>query len=220
MARREAAPFVLVVVLIDAALAGSSAWNHWQLYGSSDWWVWLVLAVPALLVAFVFALGLGGKGMPSDHRRKQVLILLGLLVAANLCAVGLVLGSLVAGGSNTTGGQLLASAAVVLVVNVITFSLVYWEIDCGGPVARAASDHRAAPDFQFPQDENPTLARANWSPALKDYLYIALTNSIAFSPTDAMPLTHRAKLAMGFESVVAAVTVLIVAARAVNIIQG
>ncbi len=121
-------------------------------------------------------------------------------------------------GIDLTGAQLLASAAVVLVVNVITFALVFWEIDCGGPVARALAERRPTPDFQFPQDENPQLARAGWAPALNDYLYVAVTNSIAFSPTDAMPLTHRAKLFMGIESLIAAVTVLIVAARAVNIL--
>ena len=105
-------------------------------------------------------------------------------------------------------------------MNVITFSLVFWEVDCGGPVARALADRRAAPDFQFPQDENPSLAAPGWAPGLKDYLYVALTNSIAFSPTDAMPLTHRAKLFMGIESLDRAVTVLIVAARAVNILHG
>ena len=39
-----------------------------------------------------------------------------------------------------TGAQLLASAAVVLIVNVITFALVFWELDGGGPVARALAD--------------------------------------------------------------------------------
>ena len=83
-----------------------------------------------------------------------------------------------------------------------------------------AGTSRGTPDFQFPQDENPELAATGWGPRLNDYLYVALTNSIAFSPTDAMPLTHRAKLFMGFEALIAAVTVLIVAARAVNILQG
>ena len=119
-----------------------------------------------------------------------------------------------------TGLQLLATAAVVIFVNVITFALVFWEVDCDGPVARAMADRRVTPDFQFPQDENPQLAQKDWAPALQDYLYIAATNSIAFSPTDAMPLTHRAKLFMGIESLIAAVTLLIVAARAVNILQG
>ena len=68
------------------------------------------------------------------------------------------------------------------------------------------------------QDENPQLAAPGWAPVLNDYLYVALTNSVAFSPTDAMPLTHRAKLFMGVESLVSAMTVLVVAARAVNIL--
>ena len=78
-----------------------------------------------------------------------------MLAVANLVGIGLVLGSLVSGRRRLTGPQLLASAAVVLVVNVITFWLVFWEIDSGGPVSRALAEHRAGPDFQFPQDENP-----------------------------------------------------------------
>ena len=159
VARREAAPFVFAAALVDALLAARSAWHDWRLYSANDWWVWLVLALPALVLAVVFLLGLGQIGVTSRHRRKAAVILLGLLAAANLVAVGLVLGSLVAGGGDMTGPQLLASAAVVLVVNVITFSLVFWELDCGGPVARALADRRVTPDFQFPQDENPQLAR-------------------------------------------------------------
>jgi hypothetical protein len=65
--------------------------------------------------------------------------------------------------------------------------------------------------------ENPQFAEPDWQPQLVDYIYISLTNSIAFSPTDAMPLTRRAKLLMLAESTISAVTVLLVAARAVNI---
>ena len=206
VARREAAPFVLIAAVADLALAATSAWHGWQLYSPNDWWIWIVLAVPAAVLALVFSRGLGRTRLSSEHRRTVAVILLGVLATANLMAVGLVLVSLAGGGSQMTGLQLLATAAVVLVVNVITFALVFWELDCGGPVKRAISDKRVTPDFQFPQDENPQLARDGWAPALQDYLYIAFTNSIAFSPTDAMPLTHRAKLFMGFESVVAAVT--------------
>ncbi len=117
-----------------------------------------------------------------------------------------------------SGTQLLASAAVVLFTNVLTFSLVFWELDSGGPVKRALAESRRQPDFQFPQDENPQLASPNWRPALFDFLYVSVTNSIAFSPTDAMPLTRSAKLFMGVEAGVSAVTVLIVAARAINIL--
>ena len=73
------------------------------------------------------------------------------------------------------------------------------------------------PDFQFPQLENPQLAEPNWRPHLVDYIYVSFTNSIAFSPTDAMPLSRWAKLLMLTESSISAITVLLVAARAVNI---
>ena len=100
---------------------------------------------------------------------------------------------------------------------MLTFGLFFWELDSDGPVARRLATSREHPDFQFPQDENPQLARAGWAPALVDYVYVSVTNSIAFSPTDAMPLTHRAKLFMGLEAAVSALTVLIVAARAINV---
>jgi hypothetical protein len=219
-ARREAAPFVGFAVAANASLAALSAWHNWELYTNGDWWVWLVLAVPAAVLAGVFLFGLGRLGMSSKHRRKVAVILLGLLGSANLIGIALVLGSLVDGHEKPTGAQLLASAAVVLFVNAITFGLVFWELDSGGPVRRSLAERREAPDFQFPQDENPQLARPHWEPALNDYLYLAVTNSIAFSPTDAMPMTHRAKLFMAIESLIAATTVLIVAARAVNILGG
>jgi len=67
--------------------------------------------------------------------------------------------------------------------------------------------------------ENPQLVEPGWNPELVDYIYVSFTNSIAFSPTDAMPLTRRAKLLMLFESAISAITILLVAARAVNIFK-
>ena len=71
-------------------------------------------------------------------------------------------------------------------------------------------------DFRFPQDDDQDTEV--WKPQVWDYLYVSLTNSIAFSPTDTMPLSLRAKGLMGLESFVSAVTVLLVAARAVNVL--
>ena len=84
--------------------------------------------------------------------------------------------------------------------------------------ARALATAPRKPDFQFPQDENPQLARAGWAPRLWDYFYVSLTNATAFSPTDAVPLTRPAKTLMAAESTLSAITVLLVAARAVNIL--
>ena len=99
------------------------------------------------------------------------------------------------------------------------FGLAYWELDSGGPVARALSSEPRKPDFQFPQDENRELARPSWEPRLWDYVYVSLTNSIAFSPTDSMPLTRDAKRLMAVEAGLSGVTILLVAARAVNILR-
>ena len=102
--------------------------------------------------------------------------------------------------------------------DVIVFGLWFWEVDAGGPVARLRTP-RPTRDFQFPQDDHPRVAGQDWSPQVWDYLYVSLTNSIAFSPTDAMPLSLRAKALMGFESAISAVTVLLIAARAVNVLE-
>jgi hypothetical protein len=213
--RHEAAPFAIAIMLANACLAIVSWKAGWELFGRSDWWLWLVVGALSVPLVAVFALGPQRLGL--DHlRRELAFALLGLLWAGTTLGIACVIVSLM--HWRPSGGQLLASAAVVLFTNVVTFSLVFWELDSGGPVKRAMAASRGRPDFQFPQDENPQLAPRTWSPALIDYVYVSVTNSIAFSPTDAMPLTHRAKLLMALEAGISAVTVLVVAARAINIL--
>jgi hypothetical protein len=145
------------------------------------------------------------------------LALLGVVSLTNGLLLIALLGSLIS-GHERSGGQLLLKATTIWGTNVIAFGLWYWGIDRGGPVRRLQPDP-PPPDFQFPQMENPQLAAPGWYPELLDYIYISFTNSIAFSPTDAMPLSRRAKLLMLFESAISAITILLVAARAVNIFK-
>jgi hypothetical protein len=121
-------------------------------------------------------------------------------------------------GDEKSGAQLLLKAVTVWTTNVIAFGLWYWAFDRGGPARRLKPDP-PPPDFQFPQLENPQLAALDWQPELVDYVYVSFTNSIAFSPTDAMPLSRWAKLLMLTESALSSITVLLVAARAVNIFK-
>ena len=84
--------------------------------------------------------------------------------------------------------------------------------------AARTDDDPSGRDFLFPQMTGPGLAPPRWYATFPDYLYVGLTNAIAFSPTDAMPMSVRAKAAMGFQSVVAVVTIVLVASRVVSII--
>jgi uncharacterized membrane protein len=217
-ARNDAAPFALVAAAILIALALAAKHAHWEVLGQSLWWMWLVVAVPYLCLAATLVLGLK-RLVRHDHRREIIIGLLALVWSFNVVGVVILVASLIAhSATHITGAQLLASGGAVWFTNAIAFGLAFWELDCGGPVARALSTDPRKPDFQFPQDENPQLARDGWAPRLWDYFYVSLTNATAFSPTDAMPLTRRAKALMAAESTLSVVTVLLVAARAVNIL--
>jgi Protein of unknown function (DUF1345) len=217
-ARNDAAPFALVAATILIALALVAKHAHWESLGRSLWWTWLIVAAPYVCLAATLLAGLN-RLVHHDHRREIVIGLLTLVWVFNVLGVVVLVASLIAHSAiHITGAQLLASGGTVWFTNAIAFGLAFWELDCGGPLARALATTARKPDFQFPQDENPQLARDGWAPRLWDYFYISLTNATAFSPTDAMPLTRPAKALMAAESTLSVVTVLLVAARAVNIL--
>ena len=115
--------------------------------------------------------------------------------------------------------MLLGSGAAIFVTNIIVFGIWYWELDRGGPFARRAGT-RPYPDFLFPQMDPDTakLARPGWRPTFVDYLYVSITNVMAFSPTDTMPLSRWAKAMMTVQAMVALCTAGLVIARAVNVL--
>jgi uncharacterized membrane protein len=147
--------------------------------------------------------------------RNVGVALLGLLVAADAVGVGVLLAALAGSSAGSlSAGELLAHGTVVWLSNIITFGLLFWQLDDGGPRLRAERG-RTDPDFEFPQDAR---RRSGWSPRLSDYLYVSLTNAIAVSPTDTMPLTRRAKGLMAVESLISYAVVILVVARAVNVL--
>jgi hypothetical protein len=216
--RWEAAPAVAAVIALQVLLAVVSMVQGWTLW-HFDWWVWLVPAAPEALLLGALAFDAPRHRLEQMGKRREFALgLLGIMSLANSFLLVAVLASLV-NGQEHSGGQLLLKAGTVWGTNTITYGLWFWAIDQGGPVRRCQPDP-PPPDFQFPQLENPQLAAPGWYPQLLDYLYVSLTNSIAFSPTDAMPLSHRAKRLMASESVISVLTTLLVAARAVNIFKG
>jgi hypothetical protein len=212
-AKREAAPAVGAALAVLVGLALASWAEGWELLHRVEWWVWLLLALPEAVLLVDLLLGAG-----LARTRRLALVLLGFLVACNAAGLGILVAGLVTTNTDELGGgELLLTGSALWITNVIVFGLWFWEIDDAGPVARAVRG-RMAPDFQFPQDENPGLAREGWIPQVWDYLYVALTNSIAFSPTDAMPLTRHAKALMALGSLISVIAVLLVGARAVNVL--
>jgi len=155
---------------------------------------------------------------PEHSRRRQVAILMiALINTTNLISLVLLAHYLLHGG-RANGRELITAGALIWLTNVIVFGLWYWETDRGGPAARAARTG-VDPDFLFPQMTDERLGRDTWSPKFIDYLYVSLTNATAFSPTDTMPLSGLAKSLMGIQSVISLVTIGLVVARAVNILQ-
>jgi uncharacterized membrane protein len=117
-----------------------------------------------------------------------------------------------------SAARLALNGGSIYLTNIIAFALLYWELDRGGPAARTHGVD-AYPDFLFPQMTSPELAPPEWEPNFLDYLYVSFTNATAFSPTDVMPLSRPAKVAMAVQSAVALATVALVIARAINVLK-
>jgi hypothetical protein len=215
-ARKEAAPAALAAFIVLVALALASWARDWVIL-SLPWWVWLLVGLPALLLTVDLLLAVRGKGLVRS--RRAALALLALLVFGNFVALAILVAALLTASTDDLGGgELLGTAFAIYSSNLVVFGLLYWEVESGGPGARRIEERRVALDFLFPQDDLQRRSSENWRPTVWDYLYLSTTNSIAFSPTDAMPLSLRAKGAMGLEAAISAALILLVAARAVNVL--
>ena len=154
----------------------------------------------------------------SRARRTLAVVMIALTTLANITSLGLLARYLTEGGK-ANGRELIFAAVNIFLTNIIAFGLLYWEMDAGGPTTRHSQD-KILPDFFFPQESDAKkLAPPDWLPTFVDYLYVSATNATAFSPTDTLPLTHRAKLLMLVQALVSLITVALVTARAVNILS-
>jgi uncharacterized membrane protein len=142
------------------------------------------------------------------------LVLTALVGLANAWSVVLLVADLLS-NLPSSAVELLGAGGAIWMTNVVAFALVYWELDRGGPAARAAAA-RDLPDFLFPQMQSPQFASPDWEPVFLDYLYVSFTNVTAFSPTDVMPLSRWAKVTMMVQAGVSLVVVVLVVARAIN----
>jgi uncharacterized membrane protein len=176
---------------------------------------WLVPTIEAVLLVVLFAHDELDIRRRARWLRKVTLTLVVLLVVAALWATVVLVYDLVKGiGVTQSATKLLASGGLTWLGNNLAFALLYWLIDSGGPLARSRNPQPV--DFAFTQQMSPELAPKGWRPVFLDYLHLGFTNATAFSPTDVMPLTHRAKYTMLVQSTVALALFGLIVARAVN----
>jgi uncharacterized membrane protein len=171
---------------------------------------WLLLIVEAVFVVPLIIDILTAWDLSHTARRMLVLIPLGMSTLALVLGVALLIRSLSIVSQAT---NLLRSAALLWLFNILVFALWYWELDGGGPWKRHLSGHHAA-DFLFPQQAHGK----SWAPQFLDYLFLAFTGATALSPADTNPLTKTAKALMMLEAVLSLTIVGLLIARAVNIL--
>ncbi len=177
---------------------------------------WLVPGFEAALLIGLFVITPNQIEDEHPRRRRIALAMTAFVSAANIYSLAALTHHLL--HHNVSQGRALIGAGVLIwLTNFLIFALWYWEIDRGGPGRRSAGND-GPPDFLFPQMADDRIEPLAWRPKFIDYLYVSLTNAIAFSPTDTMPLTSMAKVFMGIQSLVSLVTIGLIVSRAINIL--
>lgn len=173
------------------------------------------LIVPSL-IGFLLVL-LGIAMFTVNHRTTRVIafLIIVLLGAEMVLSLYVLIGELLR--HEAQAKFLLYNGLVLWITNIGVFSVLYWEIDRGGPYRRHHHIEVRA-DFLFPQMGIPdSIKGAGWHPIYMDYLFLSFTTSTAFSPTDALPLSARAKGLMMVQAMISLTILVIIAARAINI---
>jgi hypothetical protein len=180
---------------------------------------WLVPAVEALLFAALVAADRGRGHRQSAAFRVVSLAIITVLVLGATGVTARLITDLIKGGPETNSPtDLLRVGFLVWLYTIIAFAFLYWGLDGGGTQVRALAPPEF-PDLAFPEQLNPAVAPPNWRPEFFDYLYLGFTNATALSPTDVMPLSRWAKLAMAVQATASLAILGLVIARAINLLQ-
>lgn len=192
-----------------------------------------VWAAPAIVLLLLIPLSVFVPRRHRETRRTRFwsILLIAIVNFFNLTSVLLLVGGLFRPEKAAlhSAALLLRTGGQVWATNILVFALWFWELDGDGPDARAhasAATEFEGADFLFPQMQmalagggDSQCIDRNWKPQFIDYLYLAFTNSTAFSPTDTMPLSRWAKVLMTVEALISLITIAIVVARSINAIS-
>ncbi len=202
---------VIIAVLVVIGL-------QWAIPSNLAFQPRFLLPIVAGLLFVALTIGNPTRITRESRPLRLAALLLALVLSLTVAwSVILLVWRLAHGGGPTPAARLLLDGGIIWLTNVIVFAIWYWEFDRGGPAARAAA-RKPHPDFLFSQMTAPELADRDWEPGFVDYLYLSFTNATAFSPTDTLPMSRWAKVAMMFQSAISLITVALVVSRAVNVL--
>lgn len=179
------------------------------------WAPYIIAIVLVMPMAAVMLSRAKERWLPVEH--TVTLVSVAAVGSGMIVDLALLIVEMVYRSGEVSGIELLTSSVAMWVLNVLLFSLLYWQIDRGGPEARA-SDAGPRPDWLFPQGGAPGDVPPGWRPTFVDYLFLGYSTATAFSPTDVLPLTSRAKMLMMLESTISLATIVAVMSRAINIL--
>jgi hypothetical protein len=176
---------------------------------------------PGLIVLLVLALAVAIHSGQIQISRSVSIILLAVVTITEAISTSVLIVSLITAPvpmselPHNSALLLLRDGALIWLVNVLTFSFWYWELDAGGPSRRHHTGYQST-DFIFPQVTGESNRERSWVPHYIDYLFVAFNTSTAYSPTDTQVLSVRVKLLMMIQSLISLTLLTIIAARAIN----
>jgi hypothetical protein len=177
-----------------------------------------IIGLELFLIIVLTFITPAGYAKVSTTRRALGIILIGFITLINIISLVLLLEALFFGDGHVNGHDLLINGLVVYSTNIMMFALWYWEMDGGGPEKRATNT-TSREDFIFPQMLHPLVFTKKWLPGFIDYLYLSATNVTNFASADTIPVSRRAKLLMMVQALVSVITIVLVAARSITILQ-
>ena len=176
-----------------------------------------LVIVEIMLLMGLIVVTTEGYGVFSRSRRNLAIILITIISAFNVISLALLTNALLLNSGSVGGLELLANGLVIYTTNILMFALLYWELDGGGPDKRTSRQIKR--DFLFTQMTETRYAEESWLPGFIDYVYLSTTNVTNFASADVRPISHRSKMLMMIQALVALVTVVLVLARAINILN-
>ncbi len=181
---------------------------HRQIYN-----IWLGIVLLLLLAAVIL------WTLNNSRRLRLAIFLLNGLFTAQLLVASLLIVVRLMQSTKVSVTTLIVDGLVIFVTNILVFSLWYWYIDSASTrFLETTVDRRW--DFLFPQRQAGYPGYENWQPRFWDYVFLAYTTSVAFSPTDTLPLSRAAKMLTMTQSIIALIAITAVVGTAINILAG